>query len=188
MKRKLILIVFFVACLFPLKLQQYNRRNIAMIGDATAEFGAKTIQGILDFPNDYGDRWKILICHPGDSKTVGSSEILQPANIENEFTTHGMNQALISNDFIQSYNKWINDLELLKNANFEPVKIDLLLVADYHFVTSKKYGMMHKSISTTQSLRGVFYINPDNKIAAIVYNPINVGRNLNNVKSTLLAF
>ena len=187
MKRELVLIVFFVFCLFTLKSQQKFNSNIPMIGDDAPEFRAKTTQGTLDFPNDYGNHWKILFSHPRDFTPVCSSEILQLAKIQNEFTKLGTNLVVISTDFLQSHYEWIKDLESIKNGKFEPVKINFPLVADDHFVISKKYGMMHKSISTTQTVRGVFFINPDNKIAAIVFYPMNVGRNLDDIKSTLLA-
>ena len=158
-----------------------------MIGEEAPSFHAESTVGTLTFPNDYGKHWKILFSHPRDFTPVCSSEILQLARMEDEFTKLGTNLVVISTDFIQSHYQWKKDLEAIKTGKFEPVKIQFPLVADDHFVIAREYGMMHKSVSTTQTVRGVFFINPANKIAAVVFYPMNVGRNLEDIKSTLLA-
>jgi len=47
--------------------------------------------------------------------------------------------------------------------------------------------MIHPSTSTTKDVRGVFIVDPKNKIRAIFYYPINVGRNLGEIERTLVA-
>jgi peroxiredoxin 2/4 len=47
--------------------------------------------------------------------------------------------------------------------------------------------MIHQFSSTTKDVRGVFIINPDDKIAAIFYYPNKIGRNLEEIKRTLIA-
>ena len=158
-----------------------------MIGEDAPSFHAESTVGALTFPNDYGKHWKILFSHPRDFTPVCSSEILQLARMQNEFTKLGTDLVVISTDFIQSHYQWKKDLEAINVGRFEPVKIQFPLVADDHFVIAREYGMMHQAVSKTQTVRGVFFINPANKIAAVVFYPMNVGRNLEDIKSTLLA-
>ena len=47
--------------------------------------------------------------------------------------------------------------------------------------------MIHANSSTTKDVRGVFIVNPDNKIAAIFFYPTSVGRNMDEIKRTLIA-
>jgi len=47
--------------------------------------------------------------------------------------------------------------------------------------------MIHSYTSTTRDVRGVFIIDPNDRIAAIFFYPMNVGRNLDEIKRTLIA-
>lgn len=187
MKKYLVLISVIFFCVCNLKSQEKKDSNIPLIGDDAPAFCAESTLGTLTFPNDYGGQWKILFSHPRDFTPVCSSEILQLARMQDEFAKLGTNLIVISTDFLQSHYQWKKDLEAIKYGNFEPVKIAFPLVADDHFIISRKYGMMHQSVSTTQTVRGVFFINPANKIAAVMFYPMNIGRNLEDIKSTLLA-
>jgi len=69
----------------------------------------------------------------------------------------------------------------------QPVKIGFPLIADPDFKISEKFGMIHSYTSTTRDVRGVFIIDPNDRIAAIFFYPMNVGRNLDEIKRTLIA-
>ena len=47
--------------------------------------------------------------------------------------------------------------------------------------------MLHSYSSTTKDVRGVFFIDPEDKIEAIFFYPMNVGRNMDEIKRTLIA-
>jgi peroxiredoxin 2/4 len=187
MKRRFVFIALLLLSICELKSQEKRESNIPMIGQDAPKFFAESTSGALSFPDDYGQHWKILFSHPRDFTPVCSSEILQLARMQNEFEQLGTNLVIISTDFLSSHYKWKKELEGITSDKFEPVKISFPLVADDHFVISKRYGMMHKSASTTQTVRGVFFINPANKIAAFAFYPMNIGRNLEDIKSTLLS-
>jgi peroxiredoxin (alkyl hydroperoxide reductase subunit C) len=44
-----------------------------------------------------------------------------------------------------------------------------------------KYGMLHPGASATATVRAVFVIDPKHVIRALVYYPMNVGRNIDEV-------
>jgi len=187
MKRQFIFTFFFFFCVCILKSQEKGGSNIPMIGEDAPKFYAQSTKGRLTFPDDYGTDWKILFSHPRDFTPVCSTEILQLARMQDDFAKLGTDLVVVSTDFLQSHLEWKKALEAITDAKYGPVKIGFPLVSDERFTISKRYGMMHKSVSNTQTVRGVFFINPANKIAAVTFYPMNIGRNLEDIKSTLLA-
>ena len=47
--------------------------------------------------------------------------------------------------------------------------------------------MIHPYVSIAQNIRGVFIIDPENIIRAISFYPMQVGRNLDEIKRTVIA-
>jgi peroxiredoxin (alkyl hydroperoxide reductase subunit C) len=52
---------------------------------------------------------------------------------------------------------------------------------------SKLYGMLQPGESETAAVRAVFFIDPSKKIRLIMYYPLNVGRNMDEIKRALVA-
>ena len=52
---------------------------------------------------------------------------------------------------------------------------------------AKLYGMLQPGESETAAVRAVFIIDPIGKIRLIMYYPLNVGRNMEEIKRTILA-
>jgi peroxiredoxin (alkyl hydroperoxide reductase subunit C) len=52
---------------------------------------------------------------------------------------------------------------------------------------SKRYGMLQPGESETAAVRAVFFIDPHGKIRLIMYYPLNVGRNMEEIKRSLIA-
>jgi peroxiredoxin (alkyl hydroperoxide reductase subunit C) len=94
---------------------------------------------------------------------------------------------VISTDAVSSHIAWVKSLESIKYKDREPVKIKFPLISDKTMDISKKYGMLHSYSSTTKDVRGVFIIDPEDKIEAVFFYPMNVGRNIDEVKRTLMA-
>jgi peroxiredoxin (alkyl hydroperoxide reductase subunit C) len=78
-------------------------------------------------------------------------------------------------------------LESIKFNGRDPVKIKFPIISDKSLEISRKYGMIHSYSSATKDVRGVFIITPENKIAAVFFYPMNVGRNMEEIKRTLVA-
>jgi len=85
MKRPLLLlgmIVFFIsqgfsqdANMTATKVKSDEDRNfrIPLIGEEAPSFTAESTNGTINFPSDYGHKWKILFSHPQDFTPVTSS-------------------------------------------------------------------------------------------------------------------
>lgn len=66
-------------------------------------------------------------------------------------------------------------------------KIEFPIVSDLGFAISRKYGMQHMHSNSTKNIRGVFIIDPDNKIRIITFYPSEVGRNTDEILRSLMA-
>ena len=183
----LMLITFFVARLWAQnnyasstpqgkgKVEDRNFR-IPLIGESAPSFTAESTNGTINFPDDFGAKWKILFSHPQDFTPVCSTEILQLAKMQDEFDKLGIKLIVVSTDELETHIEWKKSIEDLKLKNEESVKIKFPIVDDNKRIIAKEYGMIHPASNTTRDVRGVFIIDPNNIIQAIYFYPFNVGR------------
>jgi len=88
-------VFLFAALVFAItqlhaKTEEENRNfRIPLIGEKAPSFTAESTSGTINFPSDFGRNWKILFSHPQDFTPVCSSEILELANLQNEFDKLG---------------------------------------------------------------------------------------------------
>ncbi len=171
------------------KEQSKEDRNfrIPLIGEQAPTFTAESTNGIINFPGDFGRKWKILFSHPQDFTPVCTSEILELANLQSEFDKLGVKVVVVSTDALATHVQWKKAMEGLSYKEREPVKIKFPLVDDQSLVISKEYGMIHAASNTTKSVRGVFIIDPDNVIQAIYFYPSSVGRNTDEIVRMITA-
>jgi peroxiredoxin (alkyl hydroperoxide reductase subunit C) len=151
--------------------------RIPLLGDQAPSFTAKTTMGTLNFPSDYGRKWKILLSHPQDFTPVCSSELLDLAYLQDEFDKVGAKLVVVSTDNLETHEQWVKALEEIRYKDRQPVTFRFPLVDDHDQNVSKKYGMIHSASATTKDVRGVFVIDPENVVRAFYFYPMNVGRN-----------
>ena len=187
MKRN-ILLIFLVLLLMNFGYsQEPTPSRIPLIGESAPKFTAESTFGKLNFPDENNSKWTILFSHPADFTAVCSSEILELAALQDDFEKLNARLMVISTDAVSSHIEWVKSLESIKYKGREPIKIKFPLISDKNMEISKKYGMIHSFSSSTKDIRGVFIIAPDDKIEAIYFYPMNVGRNMDEVKRTLIA-
>jgi peroxiredoxin (alkyl hydroperoxide reductase subunit C) len=187
MKTKL---YFFSVLLFSATIlwsQENSDSRIPLIGSSAPSFSAKTTKGEISFPGDFGKNWKILFSHPKDFTPVCSSEILELAQRQDEFSKMGVKIVVVSTDTLYQHQNWVLTLDTLNYKGRQPQVIKFPLVDDNSKYVSKLYGMLHNPTSTTKDVRGVFVIDPQNKIRAIFFYPSEVGRNFDEIERTILA-
>jgi len=158
-----------------------------MLGEQAPSFKAETTNGNLVFPEDYGNNWKILLSHPKDFTPVCTSEILELAKMQQEFDQLGVKLAIISTDELTSHYQWKQLLEDILVSQGEEEKISFPLIDDHNGRISNTYGMLHAWEDPTRDVRGVFIIDPENRIKSINFYPMNIGRNMEEIKRVVLA-
>jgi peroxiredoxin (alkyl hydroperoxide reductase subunit C) len=181
-------IVFLAALAFStIGLWSQSSSSIPLIGSDAPSFKAQTTNGMINFPEDYTGKWKILFSHPRDFTPVCSSEILELAQMQGDFDKLGVKLVVLSTDTLYQHNIWKKTLDTLKYKNRKPQLINFPLVDDNSKYISKLYGMLHSPVSTTRDVRGVFIIDKKDKIRAIFFYPSEVGRNFDEIKRTVIA-
>jgi len=186
--KKLLLILFVAASCVTLWSQKIDKsskaasanedRNfrIPLIGEKAPSFTAESTNGTINFPEDFGHKWKILFSHPKDFTPVCSTEILELAHLQDQFNQMGVKLVVVSTDRLETHVQWKKALEMVKLDNRDLVKIKFPLIDDENIAVAKMYGMIHPETNSTRSVRGVFIIDPDNIIQAIYFYPMNIGR------------
>ncbi len=161
--------------------------RIPLIGDKAPAFTAESTQGTINFPDDFGRSWKIIMSHPMDFTPVCSSEILELAGMQNKFDKLGVKIIAVSTDLLATHIQWKNALEKIEYKGSPAQKIKFPIVDDASLTISKLYGMIHPETNSTKDVRGVFIIDPDNIIRAEYFYPHDVGRNMDELLRTVLA-
>lgn len=183
MKHKVCLLLITVMC----STAAFSQGRIPMLGEQAPSFRAKTTIGELVFPEDFGSSWKILLSHPKDFTPVCTSEILELAKMQQVFEELGVKLAIISTDGLSSHFEWKQLLEDILVDLGTPVRINFPFIEDQNARISNLYGMLHAWENPTRDVRGVFVIGPNNRIRSINFYPLNIGRNMEEIKRAVTA-
>ena len=168
----------------------YENQVVAMprIGDKAPEFKAITTQGNIDFPKDYNGKWVILFSHPADFTPVCTSEFMTFAKMENEFAACNCALVGLSVDGLYSHIAWLRTIkEKIEFRDMKNIEVKFPLIEDITMEVAKKYGMIQPGESSTKAVRAVFFIDPKGTIRAIIYYPLSLGRNFDELKRALIA-
>lgn len=158
------------------------------IGDKAPEFTAVTTQGEINFPGDYAGEWVILFSHPADFTPVCTSEFITFASMENQFTEAGCKLVGLSIDGLYSHIAWLRTIqEKIEYRGMKNVEVKFPLIEDITMEVAKKYGMIQPGEDTTKAVRAVFFIDPKGVIRTIIYYPLSLGRNFDEIYRVLLA-
>lgn len=187
MFKSMILIIVLSFSFLTAWTQDKTESRIPLIGEEAPAFTAQSTKGVIHFPSDYGKKWKILFSHPADFTPVCTSEILELALMAKQFRELGTELAVLSTDDISLHKSWERSMNELIRAEDPAVSLDFPLIDDSSTGISRLYGMLSPTIDMRHTVRGVFIIGPDNKIETILFYPSNVGRNLEEIKRTLIA-
>ena len=168
-----------------------NENNITpmpRIGDKAPAFKAVTTQGEINFPEDYKDSWVILFSHPADFTPVCTSEFMTFASMEKKFNEANCKLVGLSVDGLYSHIAWLRTIkEKIEYKGMKDVEVKFPLIEDITMEIAKKYGMIQPGESNTKAVRAVFFIDPKGIIRAIIYYPLSLGRNFDELYRSLIA-
>ncbi len=157
-----------------------NLNVIPRIGDQAPDFTAVTTKGTIKFSDYAKDKWMVLFSHPADFTPVCTTEMSGFAERKGEFDALNTELMGLSIDSIHAHLAWVNNVR--KNTG---VYFDFPIIADIDMKVSKLYGMLQPNESETAAVRAVFFIDPSKKIRLIMYYPLNVGRNMDEILRVL---
>lgn len=156
--------------------------NMPRIGDYAPDFESMTTTGKIKFSEYIKGGWTILFSHPADFTPVCTTEMTGFAKEKAWFTSKNTKLIGLSIDSIHSHIAWVNNVREKMG-----ILMDFPIIADIDMKVSKLYGMLQPGESETAAVRAVFFIDPEGKIRLIMYYPLNIGRNMEEIKRVLVA-
>ncbi|MDY0010941.1 MAG: peroxiredoxin [Candidatus Izemoplasmatales bacterium] len=161
--------------------------SMPLIGDKAPSFTAVTTQGTINFPKDYEGKWVILFSHPADFTPVCTTEFMTFASMMDEFTALNTQLIGLSVDSLYAHIAWLRKINELEWKGMKNIEVTFPLIEDIKMDVARKFGMIQPSQSTTQAVRAVFIVDPKGFIRTILYYPLSMGRNFDEIKRIILA-
>jgi len=162
--------------------------SMPRIGDAAPAFKAVTTQGDMNFPADYAGDWVILFSHPADFTPVCTSEFITFASMEEKFNQANCKLVGLSIDGLYSHIAWLRTIkEKIEFKGMKNIEVNFPLIEDIKMDVARKYGMIQPNEDTTKAVRAVFFIDPKGIIRAIIYYPLSLGRNFDELYRVIIA-
>ena len=159
----------------PTAMQPAENPAVPGLGDTAPDFTAMTTDGVKSL-SDYRGQWVILFSHPGDFTPVCTTEFIAFAQRYQDFVDRGAALLGLSIDSNASHIAWI--INIFRNTG---VEIPFPIIADRDMAISKMYGMIQPGVSNTETVRNVFFIDPNGVIRAKLVYPLTNGRNIGEV-------
>jgi peroxiredoxin (alkyl hydroperoxide reductase subunit C) len=158
------------------------------IGDPAPAFTAVTTQGRITFPADYAGSWVILFSHPADFTPVCTTEFMTFATMQDEFAALNTKLVGLSVDGLYSHIAWLRTIkDRIEFNGMKNVEVTFPLIEDITMDVATLYGMIMPGEDSTKAVRAVFVIDPAGVIRAIIYYPLSLGRNFDELKRVIIA-
>ena len=157
------------------------------IGEQAPSFEAVTTQGKINFPVDYRGKWVILFSHPADFTPVCTTEFMTFGKMAAEYEALNCQLVGLSIDGLYSHIAWLRTIkDKIDYKGMKDIEIKSPLIEDVSMHVAKLYGMVQPGESETQAVRAVFFIDPKGIIRTILYYPLSLGRNFDEIKRVLM--
>ncbi|MBF0561249.1 MAG: peroxiredoxin [Alphaproteobacteria bacterium] len=136
------------------------------------DFEADSTQGMIRL-SDYLSKWVLLFSHPADFTPVCTTEFVALAHISPEMKKRNVQLLGLSIDSTFSHIAWLRNI----HDKFG-VDIDFPIIADLNKKVASLYGMTSPYESETATTRCVFFIDDKGLLRAMLYYPMTLGRNI----------
>ena len=150
--------------------------RIPLIGEKFPYIEVNTTRGKIKLPDDYKGHWFILFSHPADFTPVCTTEFVAFQKRHDAFKKLNCNLIGLSIDQVFSHLKWE---EWIKEKL--DVEIEFPIIADNTGAVSEMLGMRHAQAKGTQTVRAIFIVDPESAVRAILYYPMELGRNMDEI-------
>ncbi len=151
--------------------------GLPRIGEKAQDFRAATTSAReFAFSAWQEQDWVVFFSHPGDFTPVCTTELVEFALRYQDFRKKGVKLLGISVDSIHSHLAWFDNIKQKMG-----VTVPYPLVADADMRVSRLYGMIHPETNSSATVRALFVIDPKRVIRGLIYYPMDVGRNVDEV-------
>ena len=158
------------------------------IGDPAPPFTATTTQGPINFPADYAGSWVIFFSHPADFTPVCTTEFMTFASMQDDFARLNTKLVGLSVDGLYSHIAWLRTIkEKITFRDMKDVEVTFPLIEDISMNVARKYGMIMPGEDSTKAVRAVFVVDPRGIIRAMIYYPLSLGRNFDELHRVIVA-
>jgi peroxiredoxin (alkyl hydroperoxide reductase subunit C) len=162
--------------------------SMPRIGDPAPAFTATTTQGEINFPADYAGNWVIFFSHPADFTPVCTSEFITFASMQDDFATLNTKLVGLSVDGLYSHIAWLRTIkEKITFRGMKDVEVTFPLIEDISMNVARAYGMIMPGEDSTKAVRAVFVVDPRGIIRAMIYYPLSLGRNFDELHRVIIA-
>lgn len=155
--------------------------KMPLIGDPFPEMEVQTTHGKRKLPDDMAGKWFILFSHPADFTPVCTTEFYAFQKRYPQFRELNTELIGLSVDQVFSHIKWEEWIQ--ENLG---VEIEFPIIADTGKVANT-LGLIHSGAGSN-TVRAVFFVDPQAKIRAILYYPAELGRNFDEILRMIKGF
>lgn len=146
-----------------------------LLGEKFPDIGVKTTHGAMKLPQDMGGKWFILFSHPADFTPVCTTEFVAFQKRYGEFRSLNCELIGLSIDQVYSHLKWLDWIREKLG-----VEIKFPLIADDMGEVATRLGLVHPG-KGTNTVRGVFVVDPRGVLRAMLFYPQELGRNMEEI-------
>ena len=108
--------------------------------------------------------------------------------MEDQFAKANCKLVGLSVDGLYSHIAWLRTIkDKIEYKGMKNVEVKFPLIEDITMEVAHKYGMIQPGEASTKAVRAVFFIDPKGIIRAIIYYPLSLGRNFDELYRVVLA-
>ena len=158
-------------------MEAQERQPIPRINDPAPDFKALSTHGEITLSQfTKAGKWVLLFSHPADFTPVCTTEFIEFSRLAPEFEKRNVQLIGLSVDSIYSHLGWEQNIE----KNFGQ-RVPFPVIADRNMAVASLYGLIHPGASDTATVRAVFVIDPKGMVRALIYYPLTIGRNADEI-------
>ncbi|MEM0155321.1 MAG: peroxiredoxin [Thermoplasmataceae archaeon] len=158
-----------------------DENKFPLIGEKFPELNVDTTQGALVLPDTFKGKWFMLFSHPGDFTPVCTTEFFSFSKRYEDFQKLNTELIGLSVDSTISHIEWINWIE----ANLK-IHVPFPIIGDAMGRVATRMGMLHAE-SSASTVRAVFIVDPNSIVRLIMYYPLEIGRNVDELLRAIKA-
>jgi peroxiredoxin (alkyl hydroperoxide reductase subunit C) len=108
--------------------------------------------------------------------------------MEDKFEAANCKLVGLSVDGLFSHIAWLRTIkEKIEYNGMKDIEVTFPLIEDITMNVAKKYGMIQPNEDSTKAVRAVFFVDPKGMIRTIIYYPLSLGRNFDELYRVLIA-